>query len=171
MDNQILKETESTGEELIKILSSFSQEQLNKVPYAGSWTAGQCAEHINKAAAGVAHTIKGRTRPGDRRPDEKNAAIASVFLDFTLKMQAPDFIIPSDGPHQKEAVISDAGRFISSLVKSIRGSDLSEICLDFEVPGFGPFTREEFVYFALCHTQRHIHQLKKISAALEPVLS
>jgi hypothetical protein len=165
----ILKETENTGEELIRILSSFSAEELNRVPYAGSWTAGQCAEHINKAASGIAHTLNGRTRPGDRRPDEKNKAIAGVFLDFTIKMQSPDFIIPSDGPHEKEQLTSDAEKFLASLTRSITSSDLEAICLDFEVPGFGPFTREEFIYFALCHTQRHIHQLKKISAALESV--
>ena len=41
-----IQEFEETTFDLGKVLSSFSQEEFNKIPFEGSWTAGQVAEHL-----------------------------------------------------------------------------------------------------------------------------
>ena len=49
----LAEEIQQSADEFIATLSRFSNEQLNTVPFAGSWTAGQVADHIRKATDGV----------------------------------------------------------------------------------------------------------------------
>ncbi len=44
--NKIHKEIDETFAELQRLISSFDQEQINIVPFEGSWTAGQLAQHV-----------------------------------------------------------------------------------------------------------------------------
>ena len=46
MTKETLRDFENTNVELLQLFSSFNQEQINVVPFEGSWTAGQLAEHL-----------------------------------------------------------------------------------------------------------------------------
>ena len=81
-------------------------------------------------------------------------------------MKSPDFIVPSDTPHTKEEILSGLESRFAKLTQTINELDLSATCLAFEIPGFGEFTRLEFVWFFIIHIQRHIHQLKNIAKVL-----
>ncbi len=50
----------------------------------------------------------------------------------------------------------------AKITEAIKTLDLSATCTVFELPGFGEFTRSEWIWFAIYHTQRHTHQLKNI---------
>lgn len=49
----------------------------------------------------------------------------------------------------------------------IIGKDLSKTCTDFAIPGYGNFTRMEWIGFNTVHTQRHVHPLKSIISNLK----
>ena len=164
--NQILTYLESTTKELIESLSSFSEEQINISPADGSWTAGQVAEHVLKSESGLSKFLNGKTEPTNRRPDEKNDLIESIFLDFSTKMKSPDFIIPSDGPHNKEVLLQNMTNNRKNLIALVRNLDLSPTCYDFALPGMGEFTRLEWLCFIISHSTRHIRQLKNIKATI-----
>src|SRR5260221_2691509 len=104
MDTQKLSgQVKEREPSIIGELARFSEEQLNIVPFEGSWTGGQVAEHLLKSA-GVADVVFGHTAPTSRPPDEK-VPMLRIFLDFSIKMKSPDFIIPSDGFHPKKPLI------------------------------------------------------------------
>jgi hypothetical protein len=100
--------------------------------------------------------------------DEKARAIDEVFLDLNLKMQAPDFIVPSQERIPKEKLLGGLRTRTDGIVAFARDHDLSFTCLDFELPGYGALTGQEWVHFLTTHTRRHLHQLKKIVEALKP---
>ncbi len=138
--SDLLKELQQTKTALEQAIAAISDDKFNTIPYEGGWTAAQVTEHIQKAIGrGV---LYGDTKPTDRKPDEKVAQTGDLFLNMDIKMQSPDFIYPSDEKHNK-----------------------AEVLAAFEIPGFGPFTRLEFLWFYTFHTQRHINQLKKIAKA------
>jgi hypothetical protein len=83
-----------------------------------------------------------------------------------IKMQSPDFIYPSDKKYGKQQLVDMINDKFNKLLEAAKTLDLSATCLAFEVPGFGAFTRLEFVWFYIVHTQRHIFQLRKIAKAL-----
>jgi hypothetical protein len=160
----LLTELQNTKAELLQAISTIDEDKLNIVPYQDGWTAAQVSEHILKAV-GVT-TLYGKTHATDRDPQEKVKATADLFLNLDIKMQSPDFIYPSDKKYTKDELIHLIADKFTKLIKAAEELDLSSTCLAFEIPGFGPFTRLEFVWFYVFHTQRHIFQLKKVAKAL-----
>lgn len=155
---------ESTYKNLIEALSAIPADKVNTIPFEGSWTAAQVTEHILKAI-GV-DVLYGKTVVTDRDPAEKIKATSDLFLNMDIKMQSPDFIYPSDKKYKKQELLDMVNDKFTKLIETAKTLDLSLTCLDFEIPTFGLFTRLEFVWFYIVHTQRHTFQLQKIAGAL-----
>jgi hypothetical protein len=151
---------------ILEALDGFTNDRFNTVPSFGGWTAGQVAEHL-LLSAGVVAVIAGQVTPTtNRRPDAHLDTIAGIFLDFTTKLQSPDFIIPAAEYYDKEEMLTKIKLTWDKIGEGIRLLDLSATCLDFQFPGMGPLTRLEWISFYIWHTQRHLHQLNRIQAAL-----
>ena len=99
-------------------------------------------------------------------PNISEAFIKGLFLDFTTKMISPQFILPPDEATEKEELISHLKTVSGKVTEAIQTLNLTEICLDFALPGMGEMTRAEWIFFIIYHTQRHIHQLENISRKL-----
>lgn len=160
----MMTEIKETRNALLQTLAAFNEEQLNKVPFEGSWTAGQVSEHLIKAVS--ASLLYGNTMETERPPDIMVQPLRDQFLDFSTKMKSPDFIIPSDGPHDKAKVTGQLQKIWEDIEEAADTLDLTKTCLDFELPGAGFLTRLEWVNFMIAHTKRHTHQLNKIYKAL-----
>lgn len=165
MKDDVLKQWKETSSELIQLLRSVNQEQFNKTPFQGSWSAGQLGEHILKSY-GAIEVLNGNTEKVDRPADEKVAGVKSLFLDFSIKMKSPEEILPSENPLNKESIINGLQEKIEAFNLVVENKDLTETCTDYAIPEYGPFTRLEWINFNIVHTQRHIHQLKRIISYL-----
>lgn len=163
------KQVKETSAAILTILHGFSDGQMNIRPANGGWTAGQVAEHL-LLSGGVAETIAGRTAATTDRPaDARCPIIAGIFLDFSTRLQSPDFIIPSEGPHDKPEMIGKIKILWDKIGEGVRVLDLGVTCLDFEFPTLGYLTRLEMLWFYVWHTQRHIQQLNRIHDAIAAV--
>ena len=151
---------------LIGILSDFEQSQIDKIPFEGSWTAGQVGEHLVKGLSGMPRLVAGKTEQTNRPYDAKVETIRSVFLDFDTKMKAPDFLVPTQTQHTKEELLATLRKIEGELLSITEKEDLTIMCCDFEIPGFGPMTIYEWMVFLTAHAQRHTIQLQKIYAHL-----
>jgi DinB superfamily len=160
--DKLLGQLELTTRELLQTIAAFSPEQFNQIPFEGSWTAGQVAEHLLKSESGIPEVVSGATKPTERAIDEKLGAIESIFLDFEIKMKSPDFIIPGNGPHNKEEILDAFTSVRDRMINMARTMDLSLTCTSFPFPEIGELTRWEWLGFAVCHSTRHIRQLKNI---------
>jgi hypothetical protein len=161
MKTALVKNTRDTFSELDNILFAFSEEQLNTVPFKDSWTAGQVAEHTISALSGLPRLMGSPAETTDRDPAEKIKGIEDLFMNFNIKMQSPDFILPSAGPHQKESLLRSVEGSKKAMEEALE-KDLTLGCNGVELPGFGKLTRLEWIHFFLAHTQRHTQQLKNI---------
>src|SRR5882757_6923972 len=72
---QLQKEVSDTFQDLISTLSAFKEEQFNLVPYEGSWTPGQIAEHLIKSVSAIPDE---HTRATQRPYDERVAPIGEL---------------------------------------------------------------------------------------------
>lgn len=147
---------------LSDLLSSFSKEEINIVPFEGSWTAGQTAQHIILACSGLTALFAGNTEKTTRKPDENVKALDGIFLDFNTKYQSPENIKPAEIDYEKGALLASIKKIQNDLFEAAETYDLTLTCLDAKVPGFEHFTIYEWLHFAIVHTQRHTHQLKSI---------
>jgi hypothetical protein len=162
MTNEVAKTLSDTMDELMKLLESFSPEELNIVPFEGSWTAGQLAEHLHKSY-GVSQILYGPVKLTERRSDEKVELIRKDLLNFNAKFSAAEFIVPANKNYNKESVLNSLNKPINKMKEAANSLNLSETCTAFALPVYGELTRLEWLYFAICHTQRHIYQLKNIA--------
>lgn len=161
MNTELLNRFDTATGKLMQQLSSLNEEQLNAVPFEGSWTAGQLGNHLYKSY-NIMDVLNGNMAETDRDPVAKLAEIEKTFKDFTIKMKSPEMVLPTTKHIEKEHLLSSLKERIEPQREAIKTMDLSKTCLDAEIPGGGPFTRQEWLGFNTIHTERHNHQLKNI---------
>lgn len=165
MRQELLKELTNTKDELLKVLSSFNDNQFDTVSFEGSWTAGQVMQHILLSASSV-KVLRGPVKKSNREPDEHVAKLQSIFLDFSTKFKSPEFIVPENKHYDLKELQASFENITAELKEIIQTADLSEICLN-APPILGELTRLELIRFISFHTQRHTQQLKNIKRILD----
>lgn len=165
MNKKTSKEIKQAEEQLFKTLSLFTDEQFSQIPFEGSWTGGQVAEHLLKSDA--TPLLFGNTEKTTGEPGKNIKLIREQFLNFNTKMKNPDFNTPSNGKHNKKEIIDSLTKMYKKAEEAAVKLDLTQTCLDFGLPNMGKMTRLEWLYFMIYHTQRHTHQLKNILSKLE----
>lgn len=155
---------DATSNELMQLVQDEKEETLNTVPFVNSWTAAQVLIHITKSNRAIVQGLQMHGLPAERDPEQNTDHLKKIFLDFTAKYNAPDFIIPEDGYHNKEQIINALELSIRNLQTGRNETDLSEII---DLPIFGEITKLELLHFVLYHTQRHIRQLKNILGTIK----
>jgi|KBSMisStaDraftv2_1062788.scaffolds.fasta_scaffold367614_2 hypothetical protein len=162
-----LENLRASSSRFMRTLRTFLPEEINKVPYPGSWTAGQVAEHVHKSDQGMIFLLNGTTREADRDPAEKQEALKQVFLDFHTKMQSPERIIPENKEYDKAAILARFENDRAAMRDLLAGADWSVICTSYPFPNFGEISKLELISFVVYHTKRHIFQLEKIAQLVQ----
>lgn len=160
---ELLEAIDDTVFELLASMSSLDESKINTVPYEGSWTAAQLLRHVEKSTDGMAKALSMESKPAERDPGERIPELKRVFLDFTHPLKSPDFIVPEDRIYVKTESLEELKESFELFKKNATGANLNELV---EGLPLGPITKLEMLHFVLYHTQRHLHQLKKIVAAL-----
>ena len=156
---ELLQEFDEVANQLLQLLSSLEEEQLNQVPLSGSWTAGQIGDHLFKSY-GIVEILHGRVEECSRPPDQKLGPIKKEFENFSIKMESPKEILPSVENLSKADLLARLKYRLDQQREAILTTDLSKLCLDFSIPENGPFTRLEWLGFSVIHTRRHLHQIR-----------
>jgi len=159
-------EADKTLTDFITVLSSIPEEKINTIPFAGSWTAAQDAQHVILSADGSVQLLNGPIKDTDRDFEQNVAQLRGMFLNFDLKFQSPESIRPEEKNYDKQQLINTLQQIKGDYLKAIETLDPTKTCLMFEFPGSGHITRAEAVAFTNTHTIRHLHQLKNISQKL-----
>jgi hypothetical protein len=165
MQASLTKNVIDTFKDLNNTIWDFNEEKLNSIPFKNSWTAGQVVEHIIKSLAGLTSIMNGPVEEPKRNADENVKNITATFLNYTIKMQSPEFILPSADKHKKDTLISSLDKLENEMLAAVQ-QDLTTLCTAFEFPSVGKLTKIEWITFFICHTQRHTQQLKDIYQAI-----
>lgn len=167
MENAILyKEINTVKQRFMQALEQFTPAQVNTVPFPGSWTPGQVADHILKAGTGTLQVLQGNTTAAHRSEIEKEPMLKAIFLDFNARYKSPEGIIPSNGLQDKTTIEKDLLARITALADIAQSADLAALCTTVDAPAFGTLTRAEWLYLFVYHTQRHARQLENIHKAM-----
>lgn len=160
---ELLASLKNIASELMQVLSGFDGQNINTIPFEGSWTAAQVADHITRSNMSItkAFALKGAVL--NRDPGERVEELKNIFLSFTNRFQSPDFILPTQEVYEKNILIALLDRSVDKIKEVSCKADLSEMI---NHPAFGDITKFEILHFVLFHTQRHIRQLKKIFEAV-----
>jgi len=168
MEAAVQHNIKETFADLTGILSQFDQSQIDRIPFEGSWTAGQVGEHLTKGLSGMPELVAGKTEETRRRFDAKAQYLRDTFLDFNTKFKSPEFLEPTETVHSKEQLLEGFRKIEKELLDIVKKQDLTLTLLDFEMPQSGTLTTYEWLAFLSAHAQRHTHQLKNIYRHLNP---
>ena len=160
---ELLDQIDETVSELISLMSSLDEKEVNTIPYIDSWTAGQLFQHIIKSTEAITEAMRKKGVPAERDPSENIANLKKTFLDFSTKLESPGFIVPEDDTYKKTAIIQKLGNSFQQLRECTNDADLTVLVKKSPV---GDATKWEMLHFVLYHTQRHLHQMKKIHEAI-----
>lgn len=149
---------------MMEQVGQLTETQLNSIPFEGSWTAGQVMEHVTKSNTGIAKALNIEGIVIDRNADAREPELRELFLDFSIKFQSPDFILPVKEHYENKQVAEDFENSLSLLKKIGDHVNLEEAI---KHPAFGEITKLELLYFVKFHLQRHLLQLKKIVLGLQ----
>jgi len=162
--SELLNAIEEEFSQLRSLLSSLDENKINSVPYKDSWTAAQLLRHVTKSTDGIAKAMLMNSKPAGRDAGERIPQLKKVFLDFSSKLKSPDFIVPEPGPYEKQAAVKGLDQSFDSFKENTGKADLTDLV---EGLPLGPITKLEMLHFVVYHTQRHLHQMKKICDALK----
>ncbi|WP_294819777.1 DinB family protein [uncultured Flavobacterium sp.] len=166
MHNEIISQLEAALGKTITLLSSFNEKDLNAVPFEGSWTAAQVGRHLYKAGNGMDELLLAPTEAVGRNPEEKAQELKNLFLDFSIKMESPDFIVPEEKEYDKELLIASLREVKNKMIPAAKETDLTQLAMLPEGHPLQGHTKLEIVHFVAYHTMRHNHQIEKIGEAL-----
>jgi hypothetical protein len=164
---KVIREADETLSALENVFSRFDAPQINEVPFEGSWTAGQLAEHMVLSNSGFLQVINGQVAETDKPADLMVGEIKKDFLNFNVKYDSPKVIYPEDKVYDQSAQLELLKQIRKGISDAATGLDLTKTCTSYELPGYGFLTRLEAIYFVIYHTQRHVHQLKNIYNTLD----
>lgn len=171
MKNEILSYINRNHSDLLRLINKIDQEDINRIPFEGSWTAGQLLRHIIKSNSGFVSLMNGPVKDLEeveqengqpRKQDDKVEIIESTFSNFELKTKSPDFVVPEEMQYEKETLLNSLVKINNDLNAAILVRQLDKLCIGFEIPVLGYLTRLESLSFVISHTRRHIRQLKNI---------
>ena len=148
---------------MMEQVNQLTDSQLNSIPFHGSWSAGQVMEHVTKSNTGIAKALNIEGMAVGRNADAREPELREMFLDFSVKFQSPDFILPVRAHYEPKQVEEDFQNSLSLLKKVGDHANLEEAI---KHPAFGEITKLELLCFVKFHLQRHLLQLKKIVLAL-----
>jgi hypothetical protein len=128
---------------------------INKKRADGGWSVGQIANHILKGT----DTNLGSTKKTERPYDKNADAIKAVFLDFGKKFSSAPDIEPEAKQYTKEDLIISLRESREEVFQMIDEEDLTETCVDWELPVWGNLTKYECVILYENHIMRHTKQV------------
>jgi len=161
---ELLTSTGKSISGMLDLMTPLDNKEANTVPYKDSWTAAMLFRHVSKSLNAMSGAMRMDSKPADRDPGEKIPELKKVFLDFSSKMKSPDFIVPENGPYEKQSISEELKNSFRLLKESAENANLTELV---EGLPLGPITKLEILHFVMYHSQRHLHQMKKICKALQ----
>ena len=162
--NETLSATADVISELTDLMLSVEEAKVNTIPYDGSWTAPQLLRHVTKSINGMTKAMHMDAKPAERNPGERIEELKKIFLNFSKKLTQPDFIVPEELIYEKQSSIEELNKSFNRFKESAGNANLDDLI---EGLPLGPITKLEIIHFVLYHTQRHLHQMKKICEALK----
>jgi hypothetical protein len=149
----------SAFDEFIDAFSAFDESHINTRSEPGTWTPAQVATHIILATDGLPdHSAQ----PSGREADLFLPRIRPWWEDLNQKFKSPEPLAPDDQVKARQSVLDDLLRVRKKDLNILATQDLTQICLDVELPGVGYLTRYEWLWFIEMHLKRHTFQLRNM---------
>jgi hypothetical protein len=136
---------------------------INKKRADGGWSAGEIADHIIKSTQVSLGTTKQTDRPYDQHAD----SVRDLFLNFQMKFPAAPILQPDSREYSTGELFSMLDRNRDNILTMVENDDLTETCIDIQIPVWGTLTKYEWLALFENHIIRHTGQLNDFNKVVE----
>ncbi|WP_462413086.1 DinB family protein [Neobacillus sp. Marseille-QA0830] len=153
---------------LLKEISSFTDEELNKVPDQDVWSVGQIGHHLYLTESVFTKAILyGLNKNYDQESLPTQRPI-QVLTDRSFKVKAPDLVVPSAGPFTRKQISLMLEESRTKLLDVLNAIDDEHVLTikSTKHPLLGQLPLNQWVETVYLHEQRHISQIKEIKATV-----
>ncbi|MDI9259608.1 DinB family protein [Alicyclobacillus sendaiensis] len=154
---------ESTHRETLAVIESVSDDEFNASPGPGRWSVAQVLEHIWKTDMSIIPVFRRAAK--DRRPYTGSPKGVERAADRTVKIEAPEFIRPSDEPKSRDALrqaLEEARRTLMEAARAVGDpEELERLGAPVPHPVFGELSLREWLEFVGYHERRHVAQARE----------
>ncbi len=162
-NEQIIADLNENTDSLLQELAGFNHQNFSIKPSATEWSAAELTEHLLLIERNVVKALKGNANTTERAIDAKLVLLKMALANTTQKIQAPEMVVPHSATANRQEMLEEIRNLREEQASLIAGCDMSLTCLEFKHPMMGTMTRYEWVYFNIYHTERHLHQLRRIA--------
>lgn len=128
---------------------------VNQKRADGGWSVGEIANHIVKGT----QVSLGATKKTERAYDKNADSIRETFLNFNLKFPAAPFLQPDTKQYFVHDLFDLLDNSKNRIIKMMDDEDLTETCIDIEIPIWGCLTKYEWLVLFENHIIRHTKQV------------
>jgi hypothetical protein len=165
-NDQIIADLNENTDILLEELAGFNHENFKQRPSPNEWSASEVTEHLLLIERNVKKALLGKANVTERAYDGKLTVLKPALAATGNKIQAPEMVVPQSGTLNRQEMEKELRVLREEEAALIATLDMSETCLEFKHPMMGTMTRYEWVYFSIYHTERHLHQLRRIAAVI-----
>ncbi|MBC7417027.1 MAG: DinB family protein [Pedobacter sp.] len=152
---------ENAHRDFIHQLCQFSEQELNRVPNEGSWTAGQVTEHVIKSNEGILNKLLYGDVSQITRPYDVQVVLLKNIFRSEDKMKTASVLEPSQPPHELNDLLKSLRQQRDQQLEIINQKDLEELNIGLQFPPApNGLTTYEWLIFMIEHTQRHCKQIE-----------
>jgi len=155
-----LEENNQIRKELYQAIGKLTDEQFNKIPDKGGWSAKQILEHLVKMETVIATNIaRELNNPDSPKTRKKPIGLSTIRL---IKVEAPGYTVPTDEYKTKlemQKSLHESRLFLLDVYESSTKEVFRE--KSFKHPIFGQVPLIQWFPFVGLHEKRHMKQLKK----------
>ncbi len=163
---KIISELDNSTGLVMDSIGGLSTEKFNYRKEKGSWSVGDCAEHVVITEESAKEILLGPVKYYNREYDMKIPVIKKAFGDDAKKFTSGKQLLPSDKQKIPGEITAEFVNNREEIKKVIVKEDLTVLCDAFRHPLFGHFTRLEWIYFVIYHSERHARQIERIISSL-----
>ena len=156
MDKDLIKQKIASAFENFEI-SIRHHTDINVKRADDGWSVAEVADHIVKST----NVHLGGTTKTNRPYDQHAEGIRDLFLNFQTKFPAAPNLQPDQKRFSVDEAVSSLDAAKESIFKMIERDDLTETCVDIELPVWGNLTKYEWLVLFENHIIRHTKQINE----------
>lgn len=161
----IMEENRKVREDVLKSISSLTDEQLNKQVGTGKWSIMQVLDHLYLMERGIVHKMMEAMQQEEDQPTEKKPI--ELTVNRSVKIDAPSFVVPSDQFISLEEMKKKLNSSRENLENFVAQTDTSKLeKRSLPHPVFGQLDLAQWIPFIGLHEKRHLEQIEEIKQEL-----
>jgi len=161
----IIKKIEDNTNQIINLVNSNQSISFLK-PSIDEWSINECLDHIIRVEEDVYSNILCNMTTAQKHTNLEKFGFDKMYHVLVgkrnIKVKSPDLFIPDINSFDSEILIARFQNTRNTIVNLLKTSVDNIDCSLYDHPNLGLLTKTDWLYFMICHAERHCFQMNSV---------